>query len=228
MTVVNTLLLSAFAVAISASPVAAQDFSRYRAFEFGMSVESVANLTSMKATDVRAIHQSTDLIQKLNWTVHGYFDKSPDADSAQSVRFDFYKGELYKIVVTYDVYQTNGLTTDDVIDSLSAVYGPATRPKATILVSGFQPYSDNQDVLARWENAEFSYNLFRSSYGQSFGLVAFSKTMDATATAADQEADRLDKLSAPERELERQKSLADAEGIAREKARAINKPKFRP
>jgi hypothetical protein len=224
----QTIAVSVLCVAICSSLGAAQDLSKYRDFEFGMSVESVAKLATMNPSGAKMVHQRPELIQKLDWQVHGYFDTSPKVDSVRNIRFDFYNGELFKIVVSYDTAQTNGLTTDDLVESLSALYGPAGKPETSIIVSGFQAYDDSQPVLARWENAEYSYNLFRSSYGLSFGLVAFSKRLESMASEANREAERLDKLEAPARESARQKKQQEDELTLQEKARLISKPNFRP
>jgi len=37
-------------------------------------------------------------------------------------------------------------------------------------------------VLASWEDAQYSYNLFQAGYGNTFGLVAFSKKLDLLAS----------------------------------------------
>ena len=224
----RTMAFSVLCVAICSSLGAAQDLSKYRDFEFGMSIESVAKLAGMNPSAAKTVHQRPELIQKLDWDVHGYFDTSPNVDSVRNIRFDFYNGELFKIVVTYDTAQTNGLTTDDLVESLSALYGPAGKPETSIIVSDFQAYNDSQQVLARWENTQYSYNLFRSSYGWSFGLVAVSKRLESMASAANREAERLEKLEAPARESARQKKQQEDEQASQEKARLISKPKFRP
>jgi hypothetical protein len=222
------MAISAVWVAIGASLGAAQDLSKYRDFEFGMSIESVAKLAAMNPSGAKTIHERPELIQKLDWEVHGYFDTSPNVDSVRNIRFDFYSGELFKIVVTYDTAQTSGLTADDLVESLSVLYGPAIEPETSIIVSGFQTYNDSQPVLARWENAEYSYNLFRSSYGMAFGLVAFSKGLEVLASATNREAERLDKMEAPARESARQKKQEEDRQASQEKARLISKPRFRP
>jgi hypothetical protein len=224
----RTIATSVLCVVIFSSPGAAQDLSKYRDFEFGMSIESVAKFAAMNPSGVKTIHQRPELIQKLDWEVYGYFDVSPKVNSVRNIRFDFYNGELFKIVATYDNAQTKGLTADDLIESLSALYGQAERPQTSIVVSGFQTYNDSQQVLARWENEQYSYNLFRFSYGMSFGLVAFAKSIDSIANASNQEAERLDKLEAPARESARQKKEEEDKQASQEKARLINKPKFQP
>jgi hypothetical protein len=224
----RTIATSILCVAIFSSLGTAQDLSRYRDFEFGMSIESVAKIAAINPSGAKTVHQRPELIQKLDWEEHGYFDASPKVNSVRNIRFDFYNGELFKIVVTYDSTQTNGLTTADLVESLSAVYGQADNPETTIIVSAFQTYSDSQQVLARWENAQYSYNLFRSSYGMSFGLVAFSKSLELMASATNREAERLDKLEAPARESARQKKQEEDQQASQAKARLISKPKFRP
>ena len=193
-----------------------------------MCIESVAKLAALNPSGIKTVHQRPELIQKLDWEVRGYFDSSPNVNSVRNIRFDFYNGELFKIVVTYDPVQTKGLTADDLVESLSALYGQADRAETSIVVSAFQTFNDRQQVLARWENAQYSYNLFRSSYGMSFGLVAFSKKLELMASATNREAQRLDKLEAPARESARQKKQEEDKLASEEKARLISKPKFRP
>ena len=89
-------------------------------------------------------------------------------------------------------------------------------------------YEDNQKVLACWEDAQYSYNLFRAAYGNAFGLVAFSKKLDLVASDSSRESDRLDKLEAPARELAQQVKQDEDKRVAQEKARLVSKPKFRP
>jgi hypothetical protein len=157
-----------------------------------------------------------------------YSDPSAKDKSIRSIRFDFYNDQLSKMVVTYDPAATEGLTTDDMIEAISAIYGPATNPETTIAVSAFSQYEDNQKVLACWEGAQYSFNLFRSPYGNTFGLIAISKKLDLLASDASREADRLDKLEAPGKELARQVKQEEDKRVAQEKARLVSKPTFRP
>ena len=224
----RVLATSVLCAALFSSLGNAQDLSKYRDFEFGMSIESVAKLAHMNSSGAKTAHQRPEVIQTLDWEVHGYFDSSPKADSVRDIRFHFYNDELFKMVVTYDTVQTKGLTAEDLIEAISAGYGPAGKPHTSIAVSRFLSYNDSEQVLARWENAQYSYNLFRSSYGMWFGLVAFSKRLELAASTATREAERLDKLEAPARESERQKKQEEDEQALQEKARLISKPKFRP
>jgi hypothetical protein len=222
----RSLVTSLLCAALFCSVAMAQDLAKYRDFQFGMGPESVAKQTRTNRLALKTIHQRPALIQTLQWDQLSYSDLKDR--SLRSIRFDFYNGELFKMVVTYDTARTDGLTTDDMIEAISAIYGQAAKPESTISVSTFSLYEDNQKVLASWENAEYSYNLFRSPYGNAFGLIALSKGLDHMARDSAREADRLDKLEAPEKELARQMKLEEDKRVAQEKARLITKPNFRP
>jgi len=214
--------------ALFSSAGTAQDLARYRDFHFGMSLESAAKELHMTPADARTIHQRPAVIQTLQWDQFRYSAAPVKPDSLRNVRFDFYGGELYKMILTYDPAGTEGLTADDMIEAISSVYGPASKPERTIRVSASALYEDNQKVLASWENAQYSYNLFQSPYGNVFGLVAFSKALELLANDSSREADRLDQLEAPGKELARQVQQDEDKRAAQEKARLISKPKFRP
>ena len=222
----RTLATSVLCAVLFTSLGGAQDFAKYRDFQFGMSLESVAKQIHMNASSAQITHQRPALIQTLQWL--NYSDSSAKDKSIRSIRFDFYNDELSRMAVTYDPAGTQGLTTDDMIEAISAIYGPATNPKTTIAVSSFSQYEDDQKVLACWEDAQYSYNLFRSPYGNTFGLIALSKKLDLLSSDSSREADRLDKLEAPGKELERQAKQEEDKRVTQEKARLISKPTFRP
>jgi hypothetical protein len=177
---------------------------------------------------IRTTYKRPAVIQTFQWDKPSYSEPGAKDKSLRSIRFDFYNGELSKMVVTYDPVGTDGLTTDDMIEAISALYGPAAKPDRVIGVSTSLIYPDNQTVLASWEDAQYSYNLFRSGYGNTFGLVAFSKKLDLMASGSTREADRLDKLEAPERERTLQLKQEADKRAAQEKARLVNKPNFHP
>jgi hypothetical protein len=212
----------------SAPLIHAQDLSRYREFQFGMDLAAIAKLVDMRPSEAKVIHQRPAVIQELNWQPRPSLSSSPQADPVMTIFFSFYNGELFRIVVNYDRSKTEGLTTEEVVEAISAKYGTATKPTAEVVFSSSQVYNDSEVVIARWEDSQYSFNLFRSSYQPTFGMVAFSKRLDALARAAIAEAIRLDEQEAPQREIERQKKQDDENRAAQEKARLGNKPNFRP
>jgi hypothetical protein len=216
-------------VVLSTPLMYAQDLSQYRELQFGMNLLSVAQQTGMKPSGARTIHQRPALIQELEWRLqHFVGEPSLKTDPVRELLLSFHNDELFRIVVTYDRYRTEGLTDEDMIEALSAKYGTATRPTAkTISFSSSAVYNNTEKVIACWEDGQYSLNLFRS-YSQTLGILVFSKRLDALARAAVVEAIRLDEQEAPERELERKKKQDEENRIAQEKARLANKATFRP
>jgi hypothetical protein len=211
----------------SAALTIAQDLSRYRQFQFGMNLPAIAKQVGMEPSEAKVIHRRPALIQELNWQPQLSLPSS-QADPVRAIFFSFYNGQLFRIVVNYDRYRTEGLTTEDVVEALSAKYGTATKPTAEVIFSSSQVYNDTEVVISRWEDSQYSFNLYRSSYQPTFGMIAFSKPLDALARAAVAEAIRLDEQEAPQREIERQKEQDAKDRAEKEKARRANKPNFRP
>lgn len=229
---VKRLVIAVIGVVLSAQFLSAQDLSMYRDFHVGMNLASVVTQTGSNPSDAKVIHERPALIQELDWRPRfGRGGSSLQTDPIQAIVFSFYNHELYRIVVTYDRQKVEGLTEKDLIESISATYGTATTPVATIASSPLsQAYrGDEPDkVIARWEDGQYSFNLIRSSYESTFGLVIFSTRLDALARAAVAKAVRLDKQEAPRREIERYKQQEADIRVAQEKARLVNKSTFRP
>ncbi len=219
---------------LGADPVLAplinvQDLSRYREFQFGMTLLAVAIQAGIKPSEARVIYHRPAVIQELEWQPSRSLGFSPLTGPVKEVLFSFYNGELFRIVINYDRYRTEGLTDEDMIEAISAKYGTATRPTANIIsFSSSQVYDDSEKVVACWEDAQYSFNFFRSSYQPTFGMVVFSKRLDALARTAIVEAIRLDEQEAPQRGIECQEKQDEEDHSAQEKARLVNKPNFRP
>ena len=202
----------------------AQDLSRYRNFTLGMSLTKLLERTEEKISDVKTIHGRPALIQELTWWPPNVPGTSARADSVEQILFSFYSGELYKISVTYDRPSTEGLTEADMVKSISARYGPATIVAPEVDSATSDRYNSKQKPVASWEDAQYSFSLVRSSFGDALGLVAFSKRVNAQAELAIVEALKLDEQEGPKRDAERQKKQMDDLEVARQK----NQKSFRP
>ena len=214
---------------VSAPLIDTPDLSRYREFQFGMNLLAIAKQADRQPSEARVIHQRPAVIQELEWRPSRSTGSSPQGDPVKEVLFSFYNSELFRMVVNYDQQKTEGLTDEDMIEAISAKYGTATRPDAKIILfSSLQVYNDSEKVIARWEDSQYSFNLFRSSYQPTFGILVLSKRLDALAGAAIVEAIRLDEQEAPEREIERQRKQHEENHAAPDQARLVNKPSFRP
>ncbi len=207
---------------VGSSLLCAADFSSYRGLDFGMKLPAVAKKTGSIPADTTVVHQRPALIQVMEW-------RSRSSDSTDPVRdgsLYFIDGELYRIVVTYDSHRIEGMSLDDMIASIAKVYGPTIRPEATI--SYRTVYGTSADVIARWENADYSYNLVRSGDRLSYAMILYSKRLEALAQAASLEAVRLDKEEAPQRELAEQAKRDEIQRLKMKAARSVNQPNFRP
>jgi len=202
----------------------AQDLSKYRHFTVGMRLTKLLERTDQKMTDVKMIHNRPALIQELTWWPPNVPGTSLRPDSVEQILFSFCNGELYKISVTYDRPSTEGLTEADMVKSISAKYGPATIVPPEIDSATSDRYNSKQKPVASWEDAQYSFSLVRSSFGDALGLVAFSKRVNAQAELAIVEALKLDEQEGPKRDAERQKKQMDDLEMVRQK----NQKSFRP
>jgi hypothetical protein len=239
------LALSIAWILVSASELSAHDLSKYREFQMGMSLATVASQAAI-SPEPRVLQERPALIQELMWQPPRVLRLSPDGDSVRKVLFSFYNGQLFRMVVTYDRDRTEGLTAADMIDAISATYGEPLLAATPLMPSGPSvpagrataprwqevPYSRSVDyedkILARWDDSENAIYLFQSPYESGFGLVVSSKSRDALARAAVTEAARLDVLEAPQREIERQQKRTEDNRLKNETARHANKQTFRP
>jgi hypothetical protein len=211
--------------AMSAAP-SPGDLSKYRNFEFGSDLTTVAKQAASDPSQAKVIHSRPALIQELKWRPQP-LGVSSRAESAQEVLFSFYDGQLFRIQVDYDRYQTAGLTVDDFVDSLSATYGPAAKVAAQAKVAP-GAYDDQEEIVAQWQDSQYRFDLIRLSYGPTFRLVGVMNRLETPAEAANLEARRLDDLEAPQRDAARLASEQEAAKAKLEKSRLVNKPKFRP
>ncbi len=207
----------------------AQDLSSYRGFQLGMNLTALAKQVNVKPSEAKVIYKRPAVIQELEWRPQGTSSPSAKGDPVKEILFSFYNGELYRIVVSYDKDRTEGLTDEDLIQGISAKYGRPTTPVEKIISSSSsQVYSDSEKVVARWEDLQSSFNLFRFSYGSAPGMLVYSKRLDALAQVAILQAIRLNEQEAPQREIDYLKKQDDDKNAAGQKVRPVNKANFRP
>ena len=213
-----------FVVLLLWAPLLRADLSKYRHFTLGMSLTKVLERTGQKMGDVKLVHGRPALVQEVNWWPPSLPGTSHQSDTVEQVLFSFYNGELYKVSVTYDQSSTEGLTEQDMVKSISAKYGPATIVAVEIDSAKSDRYDVAQKPVASWEDAQYSFNLVRSSFTDHLGLVIYSKRVNAEAELAIAEAVKLDQQEGPLREAERQKKQTDDLEAARQKNRKIFHP----
>jgi hypothetical protein len=214
---------------LGGQPVLAQAPFSYRAHALGSNVASVVKVSGARASDLKTHHERPARIQELAWRAPYVLSGAELADPVRDVLFRFHDDQLFQIVVTYDHDRMEGLTNDDIIESLSATYGVPLlvhrrAPRAALPAD----VSTAATIVARWEDAASLLTLTRGAYSPQYQLVLTSKTLNARADTAINEALRLDAVEAPQRDLDRRtKDVADA-SAATVKARVVNKAAFKP
>ena len=204
----------------------AADLSKYRDFQLGTDLSTVTSGIGENTSQPKLIHSRPALIQELEWRPRS-LGPSPKPESAEKVIFSFYNGTLFRIAVKYDQYATEGLTTEDFVEAISAVYGPAAKFPAQVK-SVKESYGEQEETVARWEDPLYRFDLLRVSYWPSYRLIGTFKSLEAPVQAANVEAKRLDDLEAPQRDAARAAAEQGAKAANLEKARLVNKATFRP
>jgi hypothetical protein len=221
--VIGTAALSLFGHVASA-----QDVSRYRGYVLESTLESVAGTSGARATDAKTIHERPAKIQELEWRAPYVSSGSAPADPVKGIVFTFLDDALYQVVVSYDRDRTDGLTNNDIIDTLTAAYGPPVLRSAKQQPTRPAAAQPGTIALAKWETVQASLTLVRGTYTPEFQLILLSTPLSLRARNATREAIRLDAAEAPQRELDQRKKEAAAASVAREQTRATNKATFRP
>lgn len=223
----KTIRISVFcaAIALFMSPVlCAQDLSKYRSFSLETSLANVLKHTDQRLTDVKTIHDGTELIQELTWWPTSLRGANFPSESVEQILFSFYKGRLYKISVLYDRNAVEGLTINDMVRSLSAKYGTPTKLTAEADLSTNDHMDSKQKVIASWEDSLYDFDLVRPPYSDVFGLVMFSKRLNVQAEMAIAGAMKLDEQDRPQKEAAQRKKEADDLEMTRNRNRKIFQP----
>jgi hypothetical protein len=230
MTSVRIIAIASFAVLLWCQPLVGQTPFQYREYALGSSVASVVKISKTRDEGTRMLHERPARIQEVVWHTSYVSPGTELADPVRDVRFSFYDDQLYQLVVTYDRDRMEGLTNDDVIESIAATYGvPLLRYARTADSPVLADLAAERTVVAQWEDAASVLTLLRrDTYSPQFQLVLISKALNPRARAAIKEALRLDTQEAPQREREQHaKEVADAR-VASQKARVVNKAAFKP
>jgi len=218
----SILCLSSFF--LMASTLHAQDYSSYRGFSLGANLATVLKHTDQKLADVNVTHGGPSLFQEVTWWPPNLPGTSYRSDSVEQILFSFHGGSLYKMTVTYDLASTEGLTAGDMMTSISAKYGPTTSVAPVVDPASKNNYDAKGRLVASWEDAQYSFNLVRSSFTDRFGLIIYSKEANAEAELAIAEAIVLEKQNGPKKAAELEKKQIDDLEVARLK----NQKTFRP
>jgi hypothetical protein len=222
-TIRNSILCLA-ALILIAPLLGAQDLSKYRGISLGMKLPAVLKQTDQKPADVRSIHQAPALLQELTWWPPMIAGASYQSDDVRQIRFAFQNGELYKMSVSYDRGAVEGLTEADMVKSFTAKYGAPAVPVVEATAAATPRPGSEDKVIAIWEDAQFSFDLVRTSFPTGFGLVIYSKQANAEAQRATADAVKFEEQQGPQIEADREKKAAEDLESARQKNLKVFRP----
>ena len=226
----RTLGIVAVGLVVSMHPLHGQDRSRYRDFQLGSDLPTVSALTRVATSQAKTIHLRPALMQELRWN-RGYSvsDATAQPDPVQQIVFSFYNDQLTKMVIDYDHDRTAGMTDADMVEAISATYGPPLLPAVQRTQGVTSPREEGSATsVGRWGDADYSVVLYRSVYASGFRMIVSSPRLEGLARTADVQATQLDKREAPQRELARQQKEVEDKRVSQDKARVANKGAFRP
>lgn len=219
-------ILSFVALLVVAPMLDAQaaDLSKYRDFSIGTSLTNVLNHTGQKLDEVTVLAGRPALLQQLTWWPSNLPGPPLRKDPVEHIVFSFCNYALYKISVTYERAATEGLTTDDMIKSLSAKYGPPATVSPRTAQSPNDRYAARREPVALWEDAQYAFSLVQSSFSDDFELIVTSKQLNVQAESAIAESAKLDEQERPQKDAERQRKETTDLEVTRQK----NQKSFRP
>jgi hypothetical protein len=224
MKTMHTVGISLVMILLSSPLVRGQDLSKYRDFSLGMSLPELSSQVDLRPLQPKLIQKHPAVIQELTCWPGGSSDYLRQIDSVGQIFFSFYNGELFRILVTYNQDATHGLTAEDMVQAISTKYGTPTRPVGEISFPTNELYRSTEKVIARWEDSQYSINLVRSRFLNSFALFMFSKRVDAQVEDAIAKSITLEGQEEPQKEIDRQKKETDDLEAARQKNRKISRP----
>ena len=213
-------------VILASDPILGGGLAVYRQYPIGSTVSEVLALGQIQESKVRTIHDRPAVIREAQW--RPLYRITETRDAVRDVRFRFYNDRLYQVLVTYDPARMEGLTNNDVAESISAVYGtPLLSDSRNVPDLTQEGLSRDLTIVAQWGDGDVVLTLSSGPYAQ-FQLELISKTLHTQARAAITEAVRLDALEAPQRDEARRAKEGAAATAVKENARTVNKAAFRP
>lgn len=223
----------ALIVALGVSvPAIAQERGEYRDFQLGASVAAISALTDTRVADATLLHERPALMQELRWrpSSSGTAGRSPSRGKGlELVTFSFYENQLYRMMIDYERAQTQGMTDRDMVDAISASYGPPSSSKFSDEWTGARgSESVASRLVARWNGPDYAIAVSRWAYGGAWRLVVESTPLATLARTADLQAIVLDVKEGPQREAERSRRDQQRKDDAEAAARAANKATFQP
>jgi hypothetical protein len=221
-------LTGALFALLASAPVSAATPDTYRDFALRDSTAAVMARAQVTARDLKTLHERPAVLQELAWRPPSSTRTVTDRDSIAVIVFSFLDDQLFRMAVEYDRRRTEGLTARDMIEALSAIYGPRSAPPARAERRPAYDRLDAPTAIASWREGDTTIVLNELVYSGGFGLVITSTVLEAAARKTQAAAVAIEAREAPARDAARARAQADAARAAADKVRTTNKGRFEP
>src|SRR4029453_10200740 len=150
-TSVRRVIVGALCMAGSSiSLLTAQTPLRYRTFEMGDDLRTIAQQIGVPSPPGLVLPRPLGVVEELRWRAEYVRRGTPSpGDPVARLVFSFYEDQLFRIVIDYSPDRTEGMTEADLVAAVSKVYGqPAKRSQPPVRAGSHQLADDV--VIAEW------------------------------------------------------------------------------
>lgn len=220
-------ILTAACVVVMAAPVASASpvYTLYRGVSIGDSLGVVLTALKMNPAEVAVVTERPARVEQLTWRPNQFFTgRTGPADALSEMVLTFHRGQLARIVATYERDRIEGLTDGDLREAFTAAYGtPMLVPTGAHAIG-----PDEAVVIGRWGDAETLVVLWREVFPRRVKLTVSSVAGDRMLQAAMAYGRHLDAIEAPAWDVVRRASDDFTRRQRTEKTRVDNKAAFKP
>jgi hypothetical protein len=185
-TSVRRVIVGALCMAASAvSLLAAQTPLRYRTYEMGDDLRTIAQQIGVPSPPGLVVPRPLGVVEELRWRAE-YVRRgtAPSGDPVARLVFSFYEDQLFRIVIDYAPDRTEGMTEADLVAAVSKVYGPPAKRSQPPDRVGSHPQLADDVVIAQWTGSTDQVALLTVPGQSAFRMIVSSSRLEALARAA--------------------------------------------
>jgi hypothetical protein len=183
---VRRVIVVALCLAVSAaSLLTAQTRLRYRTYEMGDDLRSIAQQIGVPSPPGLVLPRPLGVVEELKWRAE-YVRRgtASSGDPVARLVFSFYEDQLFRIVIDYSPDRTEGMTEADLVAAVSKVYGPPAKRSQPADRAGSHPQLADDVVIAEWTESAYQLALLTVPGQSAFRMIVSSPRLEALARAA--------------------------------------------
>jgi len=159
--------------------LSAQDLSRYRSLSLGMNLTTTLKQTGQELQHVDVLCEHPAVIQNVTWWPRSTPVNTRRSESVEQMLFYFFNGELYKISVIYDQHAIGGLRDEDIVESISGLYGEPSTIAPNPARATEHRFDMKQRLIASWTGSQYTVRLLGDPFAYDMELLLFSQQVNA-------------------------------------------------